>query len=331
MLTMLFAATTMVVPPTHQEAAPPPAESQAAIDPDSREYVVDLDTIVIEEDNDCAPRFRDAEGNCPPKRVAGANAFVAEPGMAPWQVSLQVFEYDPTAEDLRRWSEWEWRHKCGGTVISKRWVLTAAHCITDSRKQETFDLRARIGVTDLAPMGGCEFKLGRRIRHKEWTKEEKMHDVGVLELLPHPNPACMAALTPVKLDVGQVDLEAFDTLRVFGWGKTREGRSGRFSSALLAADLEYWTVNECRSALDEDRVVFSNVCAYRDQADACRGDSGGPLMLRQRGKPSVQVGIVSWGRGCARQGLPGIYTRVSTYVPWIELQTGLRLRPRRAR
>ena len=314
-----------------QPALTPPRLQIPDVVDEDRTATADLDTLVIQRDNDCPQSARDGEGNCPPRRVAGANAFVAPAGSAPWQVSIQVYEYDPTEADLRRWEEWEWRHKCGGTVISKRWVLTAAHCITDSRRERSFDLRVRVGVSDLTPMSGCEFRLGRRIRHEGWTKADKAHDVGVLELLPHRDPACMAALRPVPLDYGQVELADFDTLRVFGWGKTQEGRAGRKSARLLAADLEYWGVNECREALNERRVVYTNICAYKEQADACKGDSGGPLLLRERGKPRVQVGIVSWGKGCARRGKPGIYTRVRDYVPWIEQKTGLTIRPRRAR
>lgn len=310
---------------------------QTGDDPDARGHVLELDEMVVEPENDCAPEFQDEEGNCPVKRVAGANAFVANSAMAPWQVSIQSFKYkDLTPEELRAHAEWEHRHKCGGTVISKRWVLTAAHCITDERQKRAFDLRLRVGTKDLEPMGGCEFRVGRRIRHPGWTEDRKADDIGLLEILPHRDPACMAALKPVTLDYGQVELNDADGVRVFGWGKTREGSSGRKSARLLGANLEYWINEECvkelkNKGIDASKVTDSNICAYRDQADACKGDSGGPLVLNKRGQPVVQVGIVSWGRGCARQGVPGIYTRVSSYADWIKQQTGLQIRPRRAR
>lgn len=308
-----------------------PAVTQT-VDEDARLHRPELDTMVIETEDRCADHARDAQGNCPPMRIAGANAIVASEGMAPWQVSIQSYKWkNYTAEELRRWPEWELRHKCGGTVLSKRWVLTAAHCLNDARLKPSFDLRLRIGQNDLTPMGGCEYRVGKRIRHENWTKAAKAHDVGVLEILPHPDPACMAALTPIDLDIGQFEFEDGDTLRVFGWGKTTEGDSGRGSARLLAADLEYWDVNACRAALEDDRVVYTNICAYKDQADACKGDSGGPLIMQKSNKPRVQVGIVSWGKGCARQDYPGIYTKVREYIPWIEQNTGLRLRPRRAR
>ena len=66
------------------------------------------------------------------------------------------------------------------------------------------------------------------------------------------------------------------------------------------------------------------ICAGAGGVDSCQGDSGGPLNLRAFGKVPVQVGVVSWGLGCARENSPGIYTRVSAYAGWIASVTGIR-------
>lgn len=108
-----------------------------------------------------------------------------------------------------------------------------------------------------------------------------------------------------------------------GWGVTLEG-SLVLASSLQEASLPLVSLGACREALGE-AVTDNMLCAggVRGQ-DACQGDSGGPLMGEDPDTNRVYLaGVVSWGVGCARDNLPGVYTRVTQYTDWIRQITEL--------
>merc|ERR1712032_1325089 len=100
-----------------------------------------------------------------------------------------------------------------------------------------------------------------------------------------------------------------------GWGATTEG--GATSNVLLEVDVDIVSNQQCSAALSP--VVTSRmICAGGVPGeDACQGDSGGPLFVEKDGSP-ILVGDVSWGIGCARAGLPGVYGRISSVRDWID-------------
>ena len=113
-------------------------------------------------------------------------------------------------------------------------------------------------------------------------------------------------------------LKVANPLTVAGWGVTQEGGS-ELAPTLQEVSLPLATLETCRSALGPG-VTDNMLCAGGLQGqDACQGDSGGPLMglepLQQR---LYLAGVVSWGVGCAREGLYGVYTKVSQYTDWIQ-------------
>lgn len=124
---------------------------------------------------------------------------------------------------------------------------------------------------------------------------------------------------------GKVD--EIQSVSAFGWGNTLPGRTGKPSVVLIEVDLDLVPPSECKAADGySGRVHAGTVCASRFGTDTCRGDSGGPLVLssdlvtepeKDHHNRQTLIGIVSWGKGCAQVGQPGLYTRVSAYLDWI--------------
>ena len=91
------------------------------------------------------------------------------------------------------------------------------------------------------------------------------------------------------------------------------------SSVLQEVSLPVVPMQACKKVFSRYAIEKTQLCAGSEQGgmDACQGDSGGPMYSYKDGT-LIQVGIVSWGEGCARAGLPGVYTRVSEYLDWIK-------------
>ncbi|XP_046456625.1 cell wall protein DAN4-like [Daphnia pulex] len=137
------------------------------------------------------------------------------------------------------------------------------------------------------------------------------------------NPLCdsfsadsVSDLVPLSdLFNGRVDNRAFSTYAnspavIAGWGTTSSG--GSISYALLKADVVVKDNTFCTSQYGSSFIGADMMCASAPGTDTCQGDSGGPLFVN-----GVQVGITSWGNGCADPNYAGIYTRVTTYLGWI--------------
>ena len=105
-----------------------------------------------------------------------------------------------------------------------------------------------------------------------------------------------------------------------GWGATEE--DGYAADILQEVDLPIMTNDKCKQKYKHDYIGPKMLCAGWDagQKDACQGDSGGPLYYT-KGSKVIQVGVVSWGRGCARKDSPGVYSMVSKYIDWIKNNT----------
>ncbi|XP_075550113.1 trypsin-1-like [Dermacentor variabilis] len=159
-------------------------------------------------------------------------------------------------------------------------------------------------------------------RHENFGKRGMRDDIALLRLEePFDFDGSGGCVTAVCLpDAGR---KIRDAVVVSGWGTTREG--GRISTELLAVAvrvtndaycaLQYVQPGTLSSAYDKETMFCAG--ELLGGKDSCQGDSGGPAMQMHSGRV-VLAGIVSWGEGCGRKGRPGVYTRVSQYLDWIE-------------
>lgn len=200
---------------------------------------------------------------------------------------------------------------CAGTLLSGRWFLTAAHCVTDDG----------VGNPELPP-SAFTVKLGSSnrnlatafgvvdvIRHEGYNPSTDQNDIALLKLVSLPaSPAVVIApLTLVAAD--ESALWAPGTVaKIIGWGTTCFGPGCQTVTNLREAEVPITSDAFCDSAyggIDETTMV----CAGNGIADACQGDSGGPLMVA-RVDAWVLAGVTSTGIGCADPNFPGIYARV---------------------
>ena len=198
---------------------------------------------------------------------------------------------------------------CGGTLIAPTVVLTAAHCVRD----EAGDVIAPGGVEVLA--GGGDLGAGDRIpvalvrAHPGYRDDGDAPDAALLVL------SRASAAPPAAYARPGQDADGERPGAIAGWGELGDG-TGAYPSTLMAAPLTIFSPQRCADALGEAFSRTGALCAGRlgGGVNACAGDSGGPL----RDGSGLVVGITSWGVGCGRPGLPGVYTRVSAVAAWID-------------
>jgi len=234
--------------------------------------------------------------------VRGKGQFIvggddAEEGEIPYQISLR-----------RAGSS----HRCGGSIIGKNWVLTAAHCVDDGAAYEVL---------------AGQVNLGEDSDTSQTIKAESIHI--------HPNyTGRVARAEPfIDGDIAILKLEedfefsdnvqpiptppsgylASEEVLVTGWGST--GKVDQLQKVVLP----FVTDEVCNECYGPSYLIPpSQLCAgdvENGGIDSCQGDSGGPLVEIESG---FVVGIVSWGRGCALPGYPGVNTEVAYFMDWVE-------------
>ena len=195
---------------------------------------------------------------------------------------------------------------CGGTVVSPRKFVTAAHCVIDDvgqpRPPGAFDVF--LGQVDQDNFGAPN-QISAAEVHPDYAEDAggNTNDVGVLTFASAVSAAPLRIIGP-----GQTNLWAPGiTATIIGWGAEAElDQDG--SDLLLEATVPIRTDADCIN-YGSLYIAATMVCAGNGSADTCQGDSGGPLLVHD-GTPFVLAGVVSFGIGCNRPNLPGIYTRI---------------------
>lgn len=231
----------------------------------------------------------------------------AIPGARPWQVSVQA---KPKA------SISFFRHICGGTLIKPCWVLTAAHCIDYKFEYNVLVGGLNLGLNDPPHQS---LQVEKVIVHEQFrtTPSVVYNDIALLKL-KETKGQCAKESQMVK--TACLPKEPFadgSECTISGWGATETSDHG--SAHLLDAQVLLISQEACSTNKLYEAVIDEGMfCAgyLQGGVDSCQGDSGGPLTC-ERNQTHYIYGVVSWGDSCGEKGKPGVYTKVTKYVDWI--------------
>lgn len=227
-------------------------------------------------------------------KIVGGHA--TEANEYPWQVAL-----------VNKGSRFVY---CGGALLNNRWVLTAAHCTQEKVEQvllgnhvinseEEEEIRMKVSKMVVHP------NFDRKSLNNDFALLKLQKDLDLDDLSPEIRPVCL----PTASDNQYKNVSAV----VVGWGTTSSG--GSQPNELQEVSVNTMSNSKCNVKYDGE-ILKTMICAAGPNKDSCQGDSGGPLVYNTGGYFEL-IGVVSWGYGCADAKYPGVYSRVTSVLDWI--------------
>ncbi|XP_053667041.1 brachyurin-like [Anopheles marshallii] len=217
---------------------------------------------------------------------------------------------------------------CGGSIIADRYVLTAAHCLYGMQEATIIPGQTTIQIPFAPDTVTVRVKPSDTILHPGYDPVDILNDIALIRL---PQPLTFSSrVQPIRLPSwtdSYTGLIGYDSI-VSGWGAQSNDDYAELADE-MRLELRYATntivSNEVCYRVYGPIIRVQQICAAGEGGrNPCQGDSGGPLSVKFDGHRLTQVGIVSYGSvlGC-QNGVPGVYTRVSSYIEWIVYHTGI--------